>query len=74
MNSDTTESLLEEHRKRLHWTQPLLFGGGETVVDLFVAIIPAAETPAGTTDQPSVYPNNSRYIFYPSKYSGVESL
>ena len=72
--SDTTESLLKEHCKRLHWTQPLLFAVGETVVDFFVAIGPGCETPAGAIYQHSAYPNNRRYLFDPSKYSGVESL
>ena len=74
MNSDTTASLLEEHRRRSHWRQPLLSPVDETVVDLSVAVGTGAKTPAGSTSHPSVYPNNSRYLFDPSKYSGVGSL
>ena len=74
MNSDTTASVLEEHRRRSHWREPLLFLVDETVLDFSVAVGTGAETPAGATSQPSIYPTNSRYLFDPSKYTSVGSL
>ena len=74
MNSDTTASVLDEHRTRSHWRQPLRFPADETVLDFSVAIGTGAQTPAGATRQPLLVPNNSRYLFDPLKHTGVRSL
>ena len=74
MDPATTNDVASDCERQLKWESSLLFPVGATKVDLALAIGHQAVTPPGATNQPSNFPPGSRYLFDPTKYTGIGSL
>ena len=74
MDSSTTDAVRMARVHESTWTQPFLFPVGKTKMDLSGAVGTGAITPTLATNQPKMYPSNSRYLFDPSIYTGAGAL
>ena len=74
MDESTTNAVRMARVCESMWTQSLLFPLGKTKIDLSVAIGTKAIMPTSATNQPKMFPSNSRYLFDPSIYTGLGAL
>ena len=74
MDPATTNAVASERERQLKWESSLLFLVGVTKVDLALAIGHQSVTPYGATNRQNNFPSGSRYLFDPSKYTGIGSL
>ena len=69
-----TATILNQHKNSCNWQQPLLFHDGKVELDLSVAVGANAITPPGASNQPTCFPNWSKYRFDPTVYSGADGI
>ena len=68
MDESTTNAVRMARLRESTWTQPFVFPVGKTQIDLS-AVGTKAITPTLATNQPKMFPSNSRYLFDPLIYT-----
>ena len=74
MLDNISATILNQHKSSCNWQQPLLFHDGKVELDLSVAIGANVITPSGASNQPTCFPNWSKYRFDNTVYSGTNGI